>query len=101
LKKVKRAQHRGVIEIKLFMERGQEWDWHVFDYQFREEQRIVKEKDIKKLSRRYKGTEEAPISFPLRITLSNLSLFDLKEVHVVGSIKPYLLFDCGSIVGME
>ena len=87
----------GHIEIQLFIERGQEWDWHVFEYQMK----VKKEEELNAVMKKYSKTmrhpEDTSIVYPLRITLQAISIFDLKNVHIFQRNRPYVVFNCGSI----
>lgn len=87
----------GHIEIQLFIERGQEWDWHVFNYQMK----VKKEDELKAVMSKYSKTmrhpEDTTIVYPLRISLRSISIFDLKNVHIFQRNRPYVVFNCGSI----
>jgi hypothetical protein len=88
----------GKIEINCFVELGEEWDWFVFNYQTRMEETFVKNKTIKKYSKTMRNPKGSKLSFPLRIEVSFVSVFDLKSVHPFSANRPYVVLTCGSVV---
>lgn len=87
----------GYIEIQLFIERGQEWDWHVFDFQMKDQKEIQKKALMKKYSKTLRQRQTQPIVYPLGISILSISVFDLKKVHVLRQNRAYVVFNCGSV----
>lgn len=90
-----REDHCGSFEADVFIEHGNEWDWHVTQYKKEQDRLYVKQHSIKKFSQTFHG-EETEIMFPLAITISKLALLDMKAMHLLKRNRPYVELSCGN-----
>lgn len=81
--------------MDIFAELGSEWDWHVAQYKKEQDRIYTKQHAIKKFSRTFQGEEDVP-SFPLAITITGLTLLDLKSMHRLKNNRPYVELSCGT-----
>lgn len=86
----------GTIEIDFIVEKGKEWDWYVNQYNKEQTALKLRKKTIEKFSKYFHGSNPDEIDFPLHITISIISLFDLKSVHFWSKNKPYVELSCGN-----
>jgi hypothetical protein len=107
----------GTITLHLTVERGEEWDWFVIAYKRSEEIKHLKHSTIKQFSRTkappppqilrltngihsnsaVDTTDNRNIVFPLAVSISFVSLFDLSAAHLLRKNRPYVVLSCGSV----
>jgi len=79
------------------VEKGKEWDWYVDQYQKEQQALKLKNDTIERFSSRFRGINPDKIRFPLGITITTISAFDLKAVHMLARNRPYVELNCGSV----
>lgn len=87
------ASSRGDFQMRVFMEKGEEWDWFVQSCDTKQKEQHARQHQIRKFSRYYCGDMSADsINFPFTIRINRLNVLDLKlnlwkqmagNVHVV------------------
>lgn len=69
----------GDLILKFFVDRGDEWDWFIREYQEKEREEKKLRQYGSKLSRRIGGEEVYGIVFPIKLAVVALSAFDIKD----------------------
>jgi hypothetical protein len=105
-----------IAQIKLFcrLDLGDEWDWVILAYR-RKIYGIERQKQLARRERKLKKIEEEKlrekeekrralmlspdykIRFPAILIVQAISLYDLLNVHQIGSNSPFVMIESGSV----
>jgi len=85
----------GNLNMEMFIEKGSEYDWYVFNYQ----REVIRKRKISKLRRRLLKKSGAPapreVFWPLKMEILSIRIFDLIDCHLLVKNSPYVTVDCG------
>ncbi|KAJ1436856.1 hypothetical protein B484DRAFT_416735, partial [Ochromonadaceae sp. CCMP2298] len=90
------AEVVGEMVVEFMLELGEDYDWYVIQFRREENRKHKKLETQRQLSQRFSGhADHDKVDYPLPISITDVSLFDLKSAHVLTRNSPHVKLSCG------